>query len=148
MGPSSPGPSSSALGLDFGSGSGILSIGMACLGLRVDAVEVDPLAIDNAKENSQLNGVQDKMCFLSGLQDSSRKYSVIVANILKPVLLEFAHELVQRLAPQGVLILSGLIEKDVATVGSRYSQLLGLPVSRVDQQGEWRALIFQKCESV
>lgn len=136
------GQSNGIRGLDFGSGSGILSVGMAFLGMQVDAVEVDLLAIDNARENAQLNGVQDQVRFSQNLSPLGEGYSVIVANILKPVLLEFAPELVKRLASQGILILSGLIEQDVEPVTEMYSELLRLPVAQVYELGEWRALVF------
>lgn len=128
--------------LDFGSGSGILAIGLALLGARVDAVEVDPLAIDNSLENAQLNGVQEMISFTRALGEENFAYPVIVANILKPVLLEFSKELVGRLESGGTLILSGLIEKDVAPVVSAYSALMGRAPARVLALGEWRAVVF------
>jgi ribosomal protein L11 methyltransferase len=135
--------------LDFGSGSGILAVAMAILGARVDAVEVDSLAIDNSIENSQLNEVREKIYFTQALsalgsENSVRDYRFVVANILRPVLLEFASSLVERLQPGGVLILSGLIEQDVAPVVKAYSALLGKAVEQVYQLGEWRALVFLK----
>lgn len=138
----SPSVSQPVAALDFGSGSGILSIGLALLGAQVDAVEIDPLAIDNSVENAILNSVQDRIQFNHEL--SGRKsYSIIVANILKPVLLEFSKELVQRLKPEGaVLILSGLIEQDVSPVVERYQGLLGKPPKRILSNHEWRALVF------
>jgi ribosomal protein L11 methyltransferase len=127
--------------LDFGSGSGILSIAMALLGARVDAVEVDTLAIQNSTENAGLNGVSDSIIFSQRLGEAVT-YRYVVANILKPVLLEFAPQLVRSLQPGGVLILSGLIETDVPAVVDRYSNLLNTPVTQVYSLGEWRALVF------
>jgi ribosomal protein L11 methyltransferase len=136
--------------LDFGSGSGILSIAMAILGGRVDAVEVDSLAIDNSVENAQLNEVREQIVFAQVLHPVSADsvpqelltYRYVVANILRPVLLEFAPQLVDRLQSGGVLVLSGLIESDVASVVERYSKLLGVPVTQTYSLGEWRALVF------
>lgn len=141
--------------LDFGSGSGILAVAMAILGARVDAVEVDSLAIDNSIENSQLNEVREKIYFTQKLPSFSgppssensdlhpiRTYRYVVANILRPVLLEFSAELVKRLQPGGVLILSGLIDRDVDAVVERYCELLKNPTVHKYEQGEWRALVF------
>ncbi len=135
--------------LDFGSGSGILSIGLALLGARVNSVEVDPLAIDNARENVALNGVEDRVGFSQvlepqGRENEIRRYRMVVANILRPVLLEFAEELVSRIEPGGALILSGLIEKDISQVIEKYSSLLGVKPSRVMEKGEWRGIVFLK----
>lgn len=132
-----------ARALDFGSGSGILSIGLAKLGAEVDAIEIDPLAIDNATENARLNGALGEIRFNSDLAQAEGPYDLIVANILKPVLLEFAVPLSSRLSPpRGALVLSGLIERDVAEVSRCYGALLGIePVLR--SLGEWRCLVFR-----
>jgi ribosomal protein L11 methyltransferase len=130
--------------LDFGSGSGILSIGLALLGARVDAVEIDPLAIDNAIENAELNQVSTQIKFSQKLEPESKKYQYVIANILKPVLLEFSENLIARLSSGGVLILSGLIEKDVDPVVQEYARLLGGAPVRVYAKNEWRALVFRK----
>ncbi len=128
--------------LDFGSGSGILSVGAALLGAQVDAVEIDPLANENATENAQLNGVSERLRIGTVLFEDVSSYPVIVANILKPVLLHFSEQLTSRLQPGGLLVLSGLIQPDVEAVSSRYSALLGRPVTRVRKSGEWRALVW------
>src|SRR5664279_3870288 len=44
--------------LDFGSGSGILAIGAALSGAKVEAVEINERAIENARENATLNHVE------------------------------------------------------------------------------------------
>lgn len=136
--------------LDFGSGSGILSVALALLGARVDGVELDPLAIENACENAKLNHVEDKIRYFHDLEaldlenQGTQTYPCVVANILRPVLLEFAPELCRRLSPKGTLILSGLIEKDVASVLEKYSELLPGAQSQVIEKAEWRAIVF-KC---
>ena len=98
--------------LDFGSGSGILSIRAAQLGAMVCGVEVDPQGIAHAKANTELNGVTEKIRFHETLDDLAGPYDLIVANILRAVLLEFSGELVRRLRPDGILILSGLAATD------------------------------------
>lgn len=133
-----------ARALDFGSGSGILAVGLALLGASVDAVEIDPLAIDNALENAELNQVKDQIHYSQYLSDQNTDYPVITANILRPVLLEFAETLVRRLRPGGFLILSGLIESDLPSVIEAYSQLLGKPPRQTLQKAEWRALVWEK----
>jgi ribosomal protein L11 methyltransferase len=133
--------------LDFGSGSGILAIGAGLLGARVDAVEIDPLAIENAEDNARLNQVLDRLRFSRELAEApAAGYVFVIANILRPVLLEFAERLVARLAPGGTLILSGLIEPDVEPVRARYSALLaarGMNASpSVRALNEWRAVVW------
>jgi ribosomal protein L11 methyltransferase len=135
--------------LDFGSGSGILAIGAALRGARlVHAVEIDPLAIDNARENARLNRVEDRVRYEADLSElksdePAAGYSVIFANILKPVLLEFSRALCSRVRAGGVMILSGLIEADVEPVKIAYSTLLPGRKSRVLARNEWRAIVFE-----
>ena len=88
--------------LDFGSGSGILSIGMALLGAEVNAVEIDSLALDNALDNARLNAVEGQIHFSKSFPEGKTlRFSVIVANILRPVLMEFSTALTERLQPGG-----------------------------------------------
>ncbi len=129
--------------LDFGSGSGILALAAAMLGARpVDAVEIDELAIDNAVENARLNDLSNSLRFARYLPDRVPPggYRLIFANILRPVLIEFAPELIRRLSPGGDLVLSGLIESDVAEVVSCYSALLGRSPVEVRAKAEWRGI--------
>ena len=139
--------------LDFGSGSGILAIGAALRGAAlVHAVEIDPLAIDNARENARLNELDGRVRFetdlaaLSG-DEPAGGYSVVFANILKPVLLEFSRELGSRVRPGGVMILSGLIEADVEPVLRAYEPLLRGRKGRVLSRNEWRAIVFEGAAS-
>jgi ribosomal protein L11 methyltransferase len=143
-------PLSGARALDFGSGSGILSIGAALVGARVLGVEIDPLAIDNAVENAALNGVQGQIEYSKFLAAAEGRYPLVIANILKPVLLEFASQLVGKLETAGAggawagstLVLSGLIDRDVADVSAAFSALLGGLQPAVKERGEWRALVW------
>jgi len=131
--------------LDFGSGSGILAIGAALLGAEVDAVEIDPLAIDNAIENGRLNQVEARLHYSRAMASPVQPYRIVIANILRPVLLEFSEKLVERLGgPGSTLILSGLIESDVNEVRARFSALLGGLEPQVRELNEWRALIWKK----
>jgi ribosomal protein L11 methyltransferase len=136
--------------LDFGSGSGILAIGAAIRGARVvHAVEIDPLAVDNARENARLNGASERVTWasdLSGLNElrPTDGYSVVFANILRPVLLEFVDQLTARISAQGMLILSGLIESDLDLVIQAYSARLAGFHLRVLSKNEWRALVFER----
>jgi len=76
----------SARMLDFGSGSGVLSIGAARLGLSVDAVEIDAAAIEHAAHNAGLNGVASSIRVHRTLDALQGPYALVVANILRPVL--------------------------------------------------------------
>jgi ribosomal protein L11 methyltransferase len=130
--------------LDFGAGSGILAIGASKVGGHVHAVEIDELAVSNAKENAELNKTDVQVVrYLEDLP--SQKYSLIFANILRPVLIEFADKLTLRLmANDSHLILSGLVEADVERVVEVYSKLLNCRPATILAKNEWRAIVFSK----
>jgi ribosomal protein L11 methyltransferase len=129
--------------LDFGSGSGILSVAAAAhLGAVVDAVEIDALAIDHAARNIRANGVDGRVRQLTALDEAAGPYDFIVANILRSVLVSFAEPLASRLAPGGVLVLSGLVSTDTPEVSARYTQLLESR-PEIYEREEWRALVWR-----
>jgi len=129
--------------LDFGSGSGILSIGAAELGAVVDAVEIDARAIEHAEHNARVNGSSHRIRHARTLEDMRGPFELVVANILRTVLLEHASALVSGLAAGGTLVLSGLVSTDVAPVGVSYAALLGGRRPEVYERGDWRALVWR-----
>lgn len=131
--------------LDFGSGSGILSVASASLGAHVDGVEIDPLAIDNAHHNLSLNTVLGQVRFHTGLNEVSGQADLILANILKPVLLAFREQLLEKLKENCLgFILSGLMDPDAEEVRKAYAGHPKLLAKRFEvlAQGEWRALVW------
>jgi ribosomal protein L11 methyltransferase len=129
--------------LDFGSGSGILSIAGARLGAAVEAVEIDPRAIAHAAQNLRANGCEGRVRALSALADAKGPFDLVVTNILRAVLLSFADALVALRAPKGVLVLSGLVSTDVPEVSARYASLLGGRRPEIYARDDWRALVWR-----
>lgn len=108
--------------LDFGSGSGVLSILAAQLGAKsIYAVEIDDDARENAKRNFALNRVEGQIIQVSNL-DSVRfeDFDFIVANVLRNVLLDFRAELLQRLGRKAHILLSGLLSHQSREVLEAY----------------------------
>jgi ribosomal protein L11 methyltransferase len=130
--------------LDFGSGSGILSIAAAKLGAEVVGIEIDEPSIEHAEANVRSNEVRDRVVFGQELEEAGGKFELVVANILLAVLVAHAEELVLRLAPGGTLVLSGLVGTDVPVAIGRYSPLLGGARPEVFERGDFRALVWQK----
>jgi ribosomal protein L11 methyltransferase len=131
--------------LDFGSGSGVLSIAAAAhLDAIVDAVEIDPRAIAHAERNFRANAVTGRVRQLTTVDEARAPFDFVVANILRSVLSSFAERLVQSLAPGGVLVLSGLVSTDVPQVSTRYAPLLGGRRPELYERGEWRALVWRE----
>lgn len=100
--------------LDVGTGSGVLAIAAAMLGARdVMATDIDPIALENAHENARLNRIEKSIRFSSvPLNSIRRRFDLITANILRETLIELAPQLKRLLAPDGKLILGGLLVDD------------------------------------
>ena len=114
--------------LDAGCGSGILAIAGALLGYeKIDAFDFDPDAVEVARENIQLNNVQDKISPQVGnaadWQGDPEKYDLVCANILGHLLIAFRFNIVSWLRPGGHLVLAGILDKDFDKVSSAYTEL-------------------------
>jgi ribosomal protein L11 methyltransferase len=111
--------------LDYGCGSGILAIAAAKLGAaRVEAVDIDPLALETSRANAALNGLALRAELPDALGDS--RYDIVMANILSQPLMILAPALAARVAPGGRLVLSGILDSQADDVISAYAGLLKL----------------------
>ena len=132
--------------LDFGSGSGILGITAALLGAKVYCVEIDPLANDNARENAEMNGVSTTVKILTSIPAEIRggKVDILIANILRPILIQFAPEIKDCLRPEAELVLSGLVETDLDQVIDVYQKGGAQFKVHRSEKNEWRALWLRR----
>ena len=134
--------------LDLGTGSGILAMAAVQLGAeRVCAVDIDPLAVEVARENLAINGLADQVeCSTTPLESLEGCFDVILANILAEELVRLAPFLSERLSPGGSLVLSGILAEKEGLVRSGFSsqplKYLGTLL-----EGEWVALHYQKDRS-
>ena len=102
---------------DLGAGSAILAIAAAKLGAsRVAAVELDPDAIGNARENVERNGVAGVVHVVEGdaavLLPLLAPVDVVLANIISSVLLELLPTIARALSPGGRVVLSGILSEE------------------------------------
>ena len=131
--------------LDVGSGTGIIAIASIKFGAAsAIAVDNDEWCYDNCKENAELNDVKGKMKILTGsLQEIDEKdFDLVLANIQKNILLELAGEIKKNIKQNGILILSGLLEKDEEEITGKYSGL-GCSFLEKTVKDEWICLIFE-----
>jgi len=111
-------PAGKFTALDVGTGSGILAIALTKLGAkRVWAVDNDPVAVEVARENLQINGAADQV-ELSGtpLGRIKRKFPAVVGNLTAETIVELAGAMAPRVAPGGYLILSGILHDKATSV--------------------------------
>ena len=138
---------------DIGTGTGLLAF--AALRLwpeaKCIATDIDPVAIDVARDNAAINGVKlghgagelllaaaDGMD--SPLLAARAPFDLIIANILAGPLIELAPEFVRALASGGTVILAGLLDTQATPVATAYEEL-GLTLAE-RASGEWPVLIL------
>lgn len=131
--------------LDVGCGSGILAILMKKLGAAfVLATETDEDALKTAHKNAVKNKVNMATQLVDeAFQYAPSHYDLVVANILAPVLIGMAGNLVSCLKPQGKLILSGILLNQAQSVIEIYVKM-GLFLIKKDNINDWCALVLQK----
>ena len=154
---------------DVGCGSGILAVGACMMGADpVEAVDIDPIAVEVAKENAARNGVAFLALAGDGLsafpaspegvpQDetplgeihtdpprpSGKLYDLVLSNIISATLIRIAADIATAVAPGGAWIVSGIIEgnwPDVREVAGKVGFLL---VDELHEDG-WVAARFAR----
>ena len=134
--------------IDVGCGSGILSIAALKLGAAFAlGVDIDPGSLKNARENADLSGIGKELILgVGSVKDilegrfAYRTARLVLANILAPVIIRlFDSGLADLLEPDGVLILSGILE-DQAQAVVEAAQANGLVMKEKLQMGDWVAL--------
>ena len=129
--------------LDLGTGSGILSIAAVFFGLKdIVAVDNEVKAIETAKENFRLNGVEGMIDLrLGSIDRAGRDYDFIAANIFRDVLIEIMPQAAQALNPGGLMAASGMMEGQEADVIKKATEC-GLETLRVLPGSGWVSILF------
>ena len=133
--------------LDVGTGSGILSIIAAKLGAQeVWGIDVDGVAVENAKENLEKNHVSEIVRIRKGSIALllHKKFDIVVANIDFKSLRKMRNPLLGRLNYRGSLILSGILEEDKKRIRRHYLETGLLRWIKETQKGEWVCLMFKR----
>jgi len=124
--------------LDVGSGSGVLALVAARLGVgHVVATDIDPYSCFVTRHNAQLNALA--VTVLEAFPDDQR-FDVVVANIWISAFPGLAAQLVRALADGGSLVLSGFPDADAETVIALFPEL---HVTRFEEEG-WCALVLRR----
>jgi len=131
--------------LDVGTGTGILGIACAKLGAgHVLCVDIDPKAVEIARENIAINQVEDRVTVLqkeiSTLKDS---YDLIVANLTSNLLIKLKETLISLLRPKGHLILSGIIDLNKGDIETHFFNA-PLILHATIMEKEWVCYVMKK----
>ena len=130
--------------LDFGCGSGILGLALKRLNqsAQIDLYDIDQEALDNCLQNLGFNNMNVESFGLY-LPDNkikiSKKYDIVFGNILKNILLDEAHFLVNSVNSD--LILSGLLNGQEEEVIDKYQELNPkLELVNILRKNDWCAI--------
>lgn len=121
--------------VDFGCGSGILSLAALKLGAKeVIGIDIDPQALQASRENAKRNGVEDRLKLYLPKDQPDYQAEVVVANILAGPLRELAPTIISFAAPNADLALSGVLESQAQELQTIYGQWCNMqPVAVKDE---------------
>lgn len=134
------------VGLDMGSGTGVLAIVAAKRGARqVDAVDIDQWAFENCSENIETNGVADRVTPILGDVGTveGRTYDFILANINRNILLQDMERYAAAMRPGAVLMMSGILERDIHAITEKAISLGLIPDGDRVKDG-WAMVVCRK----
>lgn len=129
--------------IDVGCGSGILGIASKICGAKsVYMCDIDPQAVEFAKRNAELNGVEAQIeC--ADLIAGDRTADFIIANITADILMRLAKDIGKHLREGGKIVLSGIIDSRLDEVIACYNEE-GYKVLEQRAQDDWRALLLTR----
>lgn len=125
--------------LDVGSGSGILSIAAALLGIeRILGVDIDPVAVEVSKENVELNGFSDRIEIRQGDLTKGIDYmaDLVVANLMADLVMVLSKDVAKHLNDKGIFISSGILIEKKEQVSEAIINS-GFEILEILEQGEW-----------
>lgn len=142
--------------IDVGTGSGILAIGACQLGAsRVLALDLDPVAVSSAQENSKLNHLEDRIevveSDLLSVLKNNKDYNVsvklpvrvVVANILAEIIMLFIEDVYEALQPGGYYIASGIYKNKEQAVEEALLAA-GFEIAETAREEDWIAFVARK----
>jgi ribosomal protein L11 methyltransferase len=126
--------------IDYGCGSGILAIAAAKLGAEsIEAVDIDPQAIDATLFNAANNGVEN--CIKAYLPDQfiAKPVDILLANILAMPLISFAEQFSKLVVSGGSIVLSGILDEQAEDVLVAYRPWFDIKIQ--DSFDGWTLLV-------
>ena len=127
--------------IDVGCGSGILGLACKKLGASVELCDTDPVSVDSCKENFALNNENYDKLWEGSIDKATATYDVVIANIIVDVLKFIAKDLKSACKDDGLLILSGILDKKENIVLESYKDLTLIERKVKD---EWVTLVYKK----
>ncbi len=132
--------------VDVGCGSGILAIAAGKLGSKnIIAADIDPSAVETAKENIHMNGLSDVTEVRCGnlLDVIPEKADLVVANIIADIIVKLSDDIDQILKPDATFISSGIILDKTDWVVDELKKRQ-FEIVEVKKKGEWAVVVSKK----
>ncbi len=133
--------------LDYGCGSGILAIAALRLGARsAVALDSDSQAITATRENARKNGVEDSLFVTQDVAEITGAFDIVVSNILAEPLVQNAGDISDRVAPHGLLALSGILVNQAGSVVDAYRDRIDFESPELDETTDqtWVRLVGKR----
>lgn len=121
--------------IDYGCGSGVLSIASALLGaVKVHSVDNDPQAISATIDNSRRNKVPGDV-LTTYLPEAVPPVhaDILIANILERPLIDLSEKFAELVKKGGYITLSGLLEEQIPSLLSCYDRWFDMEAPQVEQ---------------
>ncbi len=137
--------------LDVGTGTGILAIAAAKMNSensdrsdgRILACDTDRNSISIARENADLNGVEDIEFFAGSIADEMPEFDFVCANLTIEVILPLLPLLIRK--TRDILVLSGILREQEEMIVSSLA-VSGMNDFTIERSGEWIAVTINKSE--
>jgi len=133
--------------LDWGTGSGILSVGAALLGAaEVAAVDLDPIAVSATAENAERNGLSSVIRVeIASIESvpADPPFDIVIANIVADPIIAGAAQIFAHVRLGGQAIVSGIIDHREGEVVAALCAA-GLTLQRTLRDEDWRALLLRR----
>ena len=122
--------------IDYGCGSGILSIAALSLGAKnVIAVDIDPQAIIATKENAKINNVDKKISIVSSESLADTEADLLIANILSNPLMILRDKFIDLIKSNGRIVISGIMKKQLLEVAKHYEEFCN--IVDIKERNKW-----------
>jgi ribosomal protein L11 methyltransferase len=135
---------------DIGCGTAVLAMAAAKVWpVTPIASDIDPVAVDVARANVECNDLAGRVVCLesAGFENPALRkaapFDLILANILKGPLLELAPEMARYMAPEGRVVLSGLLTRQAGDIIAAY-EAEGFTLDLHEVLGDWSCLTLRR----
>ena len=137
--------------IDVGTGSGVLALAAWRLGARdVVALDVDPDAVESARENVGLNDASSAIRVVEGdlaaAAGIASPADLVTANLTGALLTRAASELTGLARPSGAMVVSGVLSTEADGVAAAFAAA-GWVVAASADEDEWVGLLFRSATS-